>query len=200
MTIKALIWDMEGVLMLTDESDLPMKVAKALNAPYEKVREIFFSDYNDRVDLGEVTQDQFNEYILDILQMPGENKYLIEKIINEDFYIDEELLKKIIGMRRDYKMGLISNYSNELRKKIENEWAFKSAFDEIIISCEVCLIKPDPEIFNLMLDRLGVRADESVFIDDRIKNIDGAKKMGFHTIFYTNKGQAMEELARILQV
>ena len=200
MTIKALIWDMEGVLMLTDESDLPMKVAKALNAPYEKVREIFFSDYNDSVDLGEVTQDQFNEYILDILQMPGENKYLIEKIINEDFYIDEELLKKIIGMRRDYKMGLISNYSNELRKKIENEWAFKSAFDEIIISCEVCLIKPDPEIFNLMLDRLGVRADESVFIDDRIKNIDGAKKMGFHTIFYTNKGQAMEELARILQV
>ena len=200
MTIKALIWDMEGVLMLTDESDLPMKVAKTLNAPYEKVREIFFSDYNDSVDLGEVTQDQFNEYILDILQMPRENKYLLEKIINEDFYIDEELLKKIIRMRRDYKMGLISNYSNELRKKIENEWAFKSVFDEIIISCEVGLIKPDPEIFNLMLDRLGVRADESVFIDDRIKNIDGAKKMGFHTIFYTNKGQAMEELARILQV
>lgn len=191
---------MEGVLMLTDESDLPMKVAKTLNAPYEKVREIFFSDYNDSVDLGEVTQDQFNEYVLDILQMPRENKYLLENIFNEEFYIDEELLKKISEMRREYKMGLLSNYSNELRQKIENEWALGSAFDEIIISCEVGLVKPDPEIFNLMLDRLGVRADESVFIDDRIKNIDGAKKMGFHTIFFTNKGQAMEELARILQI
>jgi putative hydrolase of the HAD superfamily len=200
VTIKALIWDMEGVLMLTDESDLPMKVAKTLNAPYDKVREIFFSDYNDRVDLGEITQDQFNEYILDILQMPRENKYLLEKIINEEFYIDEELLKKIFEMRREYKTGLISNFSNELRKRIENEWAFESAFDEIIISCEVGLVKPDPEIFNLMLDRLGVRADESVFIDDRIKNIDGAKKMGFHTVFFTNKERAMEELTRILQV
>jgi len=200
VTIKALIWDMEGVLMLTDESDLPMKVAKTLNAPYDKVREIFFSDYNDRVDLGEITQDQFNEYILDILQMPRENKYLLEKIINEEFYIDEELLKKIFEMRREYKTGLISNFSNELRKRIENEWAFESTFDEIIISCEVGLVKPDPEIFNLMLDRLGVRADESVFIDDRIKNIDGAKKMGFHTVFFTNKERAMEELTRILQV
>ena len=200
MTIKALIWDMEGVLMLTDESDLPMKVAKTLNAPYDKVREIFFSDYNDRVDLGEITQDQFNEYILDILQMPRENKYLLEKIINEEFYIDEKLLKKIFEMRREYKTGLISNFSNELRKRIENEWAFESAFDEIIISCEVGLVKPDPEIFNLMLDRLGVRADESVFVDDRIKNIDGAKKMGFHTVFFTNKERAMEELTRILQV
>ncbi len=191
---------MEGVLMLTDESDLPMKVAKTLNAPYDKVREIFFSDYNDRVDLGEITQDQFNEYILDILQMPRENKYLLEKIINEEFYIDEKLLKKIFEMRREYKTGLISNFSNELRKRIENEWAFESAFDEIIISCEVGLVKPDPEIFNLMLDRLGVRADESVFVDDRIKNIDGAKKMGFHTVFFTNKERAMEELTRILQV
>ena len=73
---------MEGVLMLTDESDLPMKVAKTLNAPYDKVREIFFSDYNDRVDQGEITQDQFNEYILDFLQMPRENKYLLEQIVN----------------------------------------------------------------------------------------------------------------------
>ncbi len=199
MTIKALIWDFEGVLMLTDDNDLPLTVAKKLNAPYDKVREIFFSDTNDKVDLGEITQDQFNEYVLDTLQMSRENKYLLENILDEEFYIDEELLKIISDMRREYKMGLLSNYSSELRQKIKNEWALGNAFDEIVISCEVGLVKPDPEIFNLMLDRLGVRADESVFIDDRIKNIDGAKKMGFHTVFFTNKEQALEKLTRILQ-
>ena len=102
-------------------------------------------------------------------------------------------------MRREYKTGLLSNFSNDLRPKIENEWAIASAFDEIIISCEVGMIKPDPAIFNLMLDRLGVKVDESVFIDDRIKNIDGAKELGLHTIFFTDKEQAFGELARILQ-
>jgi len=199
VTIKALIWDLEGVLMLTDDANMPLTVAKKLNAPYEKVREIFFSDTNDKVDLGEVTQDQFNEYILDTLQISRDKKYLLEEVLNEELYIDNDLLIKITGMRREYKTGLISNFSNDLRPKIENEWAIGGAFDEIIISCEVGVIKPDPAIFNLMLDRLGVKADESVFIDDRIKNIDGAKKMGFHTIFFTDKEQALKELTRILQ-
>ena len=199
MTIKAFIWDLEGVLLQTDDDNMPLTVAKKLNAPYEKVREIFFSDANDRVDLGEITQDQFNEYLLDALQISRGKKYLLEEFLNEEFYIDKDLLIEITGLRREYKMGLLSNFSDDLRPKIDNEWALGSVFDEIIISCEVGLVKPDPAIFNLMLDRLGVKADESVFIDDRIKNIDGAKEMGFHTIFFIDKDQALEELTRILQ-
>jgi len=200
VTIKALIWDMEGVLMLTDENDISLTVAKALNAPYEKVREIYFGDTNDKVDLGEITMDQFNEYVLDTLQISRDRKYLLEEVFNEKAYIDEDLLKQIVKMSKEYKIGLLSNYSNNLRPKIEKEWAIGSVFDEIIISCEVGVVKPDPAIFNLMLDRLGVKADESVFIDDRIKNIDGAKKIGLHTIFFTSREQALEELALILQV
>jgi len=199
VTIKAIIWVLEGVLILTDDNNMPLTVAKKLNAPYEKVREIFFSDANDRVDLGEITKDQFNEYLLDTLQISREKKYLLEEFLNEEFYIDKDLLIEITGLRREYKMGLLSNFSDDLRPKIDNEWGIGSAFDEIIISSEVGVIKPDPAIFNLMLDRLGVKAEESVFIDDRIKNIDGAKEMGFHTIFFTDKDQALEELARILQ-
>jgi len=200
VTIKALVWDMEGVLMLTDENDISLTIAKVLNAPYEKVREIYFSDTNDKVDLGVITMDQFNEYVLDTLQISRDKKHLLEEVFYERAYIDEDLLKQIMEMSREYKIGLLSNYSNDLRPRIEKEWAIDSVFDEIIISCEVGMIKPDPAIFNLMLDRLGVKADESVFIDDRIKNIDGAKEMGFHTIFFTSREQALEELALILQV
>jgi epoxide hydrolase-like predicted phosphatase len=191
---------MEGVLMLTDENDISLTVAKALNAPYEKVRKIYFSDTNDKVDLGEITMDQFNEYVLDTLQISRDKKHLLEEVFNEKAYIDEDLLKQVVEMGREYKIGLLSNYSNNLRPRIEKEWAIGDVFDEIIISCEVGMVKPDPAIFNLMLDRLGVKADESVFIDDRIKNIDGAKKMGLHTVFFTSKKQALEELALILQM
>jgi len=199
MTIKAQIWDLEGVLMLTDEVDLSMKVAKILDASYEEVREIFFSEMNDFVDLGEVTQDQFNEYLLDTLGMSHDKKPLLEKFVMEDFYVDEDLLQTISSMRGRYRMGLLSNFSDELRYRIDNVWKLGEVFDEIIISCEVGLVKPDPRLFNLMLERLGVKADETVFVDDRIKNIEGAKKLGFHTVFYTEKEQALSELDRILQ-
>ena len=178
MTIKALVWDMEGVLMLTDENDISLTIAKVLNAPYEKVREIYFSDTNDKVDLGVITMDQFNEYVLDTLQISRDKKHLLEEVFYERAYIDEDLLKQIMEMGREYKVGLLSNYSNDLRPRIEKEWAIDSVFDEIIISCEVGMIKPDPAIFSLMLDRLGVKADESVIRPPQSDALDVQKMPG----------------------
>ena len=199
MTIKAIIFDLEGVVLKTIDNNMPMTVAKKLNAPYEQVREVFFSDLNDKLDLGEATQDQFNAHLMDTLQISKDKIPLLEQVFKEEMFIDKDLMKTIADLHRDYKIGLISNFSDDLRPKIENEWKIASEFDEIIISCEVGVVKPDPVIFNLMLTRLGVRADESVFIDDRIKNIEGAKNMGFHTIFFSSREQALEELNGILK-
>jgi epoxide hydrolase-like predicted phosphatase len=199
VSIKAIILDLEGVLLKTRDENLYISVANALNAPYEKVREIFFGELNDRIDLGEATQDEFDAYVIETLQMPKEKIEILKKVINKDSFIDDVLLARIKELHQDHKIGLLSNYSEDLRPKIEHEWKMSGVFDEIIISCEVGVIKPDPAIFNLMLERLDVNADEAVFVDDRMRNIEGAKKVGLQTVFYETREQAMEELERILE-
>ena len=55
-------------------------------------------------------------------------------------------------------------------------------------------------LFMLMLERLGVSADEAVFVDDRVKNINGAKKVGLRTVYYKDREKTIKELERILVV
>ena len=86
-----------------------------------------------------------------------------------------------------------------LRDKIENDWDINHLFDDIIISYEVGLIKPDPAIFDLALSRLGISAHDTVFIDDRIKNIHGARQHGIHAIHYQTREQALADLNAVIE-
>ncbi len=77
---------------------------------------------------------------------------------------------------------------------------FEEVFDHVIISCEVHLLKPDPKIYKLTLDRIGCEAEESVFIDDTKENVLAAEKLGIHGIFFQNREQAIKELESILSL
>jgi len=199
LAIKAIIFDMEGVLMKTGDMDLPACWAKALNAPYDAVRDVFFSEMNDKADLGVVSQKEFDHYLVTSLGLDMDMMPRVQKVIDKQCYIDQELADKILELKQTYKIGLLSNYSKMLRDKIENDWDINHLFDDIIISYEVGLIKPDPAIFDLALSRLGISAHDTVFIDDRIKNIHGARQHGIHAIHYQTREQALADLNAVIE-
>jgi putative hydrolase of the HAD superfamily len=198
MSIKALIWDLEGVLLISEERKIEATVAKNLGVSEEAIGNFFHSEFNDRVDLGEHTQEEFWLKLLDSLGLPHERLAHITDVFQRDFYIDQDLLGKIIEYRKKYKTAILSNYSDILREMLETRWRVDGAFDEIIISWEEKIIKPDPRIFHLTLQRLGVEKEEAVLIDDRIVNIKGAQKFGLHTIYFQTKDQALSDLEALL--
>lgn len=199
MEIKAIIWDMEGVLLLSRGGEMPAVVAEKLGTPYQETREIFYGEFNDIVDLGHYSQDDFWNHVLDTLGKSRSMKKILLDFFYEDQFVDEELADAIRDYKKHYKTGLITNYSEIMREMIETEWQVKGLFDEIIISSEVGLVKPDPRIYQLMLDRLGCLPEQAVFIDDRIRNIEGAKAAGLNAILFENRVQALKELDEILE-
>lgn len=198
MSIKAQIWDLEGVLLLAKDGSVPASVAKRLNAPLDEVHAVFHGEFNDRTDIGEFSQIDFWHHLLDTLRRPNSDIYHLHDFINNDLYVDQHLLNVVRQYRTVYKTAMISNYSDVLRPLLETRWHVDDAFNEIIISWEVKLIKPQPEIFNLALDRLGCQAQEAVFIDDRLRNIQGAQQMGMHVVHFKEKEQALADLEKIL--
>ena len=198
MSIKALIWDLEGVLLLTRDQTLEISLAKRLDVSVEAIGDVFHGDFNDRVDTGEFRQADFWIHLLERLGLPGERLPELEAFLKEDFFIDQDLLEKIRQYRKKFKTAMLSNYSDVLRPLLETHWRVDGAFDELIISWEVKLIKPDPALFDLTLNRLNVAADEAVLIDDRAVNIRGAWKYGLHTVQFENKQQALSDLEEII--
>ncbi len=100
---------------------------------------------------------------------------------------------------RGLKVYYLSNYSNYTLRKTQNELDFLPLMDGGLFSYEVKQIKPEPEIFASLLARYpSIRPEESVFFDDVAKNVEAARRLGFHGIVFRDLKQAMAELELLL--
>ena len=198
MSIRAIIWDMEGVILLNTQSSILACIAKRLNIPVEQLSTDFDETFMNRVDIGEFTQEDAWDHMLDELGLPRSNKAELDKFFYEDFYIDRELVVDICAYHKQFKTALLSNYSDALRPMLSGPWRMDGAFDEIIISCEVRMIKPDPAIYRYALQQLGTAPQETIFFDDREVNITGAQALGIHAFQYTGRAEMNRRIQEVI--
>jgi putative hydrolase of the HAD superfamily len=198
MSIKALIFDMHGVLLFSHEASIEEAFARRLKIPVEQVGRVFHDEFNDKADSGEITQRDFWLHTLETIGLPESRLPEIEHFFDEGFFIDPFMLNAVREYRKHFKTAMLSNYSDGLRPRLSDQWDVSGAFDEIIISWEIKMIKPQPQIFDYTLNKLHVSRDEAVLIDDRIVNIRGALDYGLHAIHFKNPDQGLAELDRLI--
>lgn len=92
----------------------------------------------------------------------------------------------------------LTNWASETFYTIVNDYPVFSLLDGMVVSGDVRLLKPDAAIFNCLLDKYGLKAEESVFIDDNAENVDGAIAAGLSAIRFTGADALREELAHLL--
>lgn len=102
----------------------------------------------------------------------------------------------VLDELRGLDVGLyaLSNFSGELFRRARPRLAFVDWFDGMVISGDEGVIKPDPRIYALLLERYALDAGATVFIDDRVDNIDGAIAAGMHGIVFTSADQLRTDL------
>lgn len=195
MAIKAIIWDMGGVIIRTEDMGPRDALAKRLGLSREELNRIVFEpDDRKPAQLGEIDGEVYSHATADRLGL-----YLQE--FRQEFFggdrLDEELVAYIRELRLKHKTALLSNALSNLRTFLA-DWNITDAFDLIVVSAEEHLLKPDPAIYKLALDRLGVNAAEAVFIDDMEANVEGARRVGMHGIQFISREQALSELQTLL--
>jgi epoxide hydrolase-like predicted phosphatase len=95
------------------------------------------------------------------------------------------------------RTALLSNSCVGAREH-ESRWGFEAVTDDIVYSDEVGLLKPDPAIYRLTQDRLGVQPEEIVFLDDRPDNVEAAARVGWHAILHTGTAQGIAAVEEVI--
>jgi len=113
-------------------------------------------------------------------------------------FCDQELHDFIGKLRPRFKTGLLNNTWSETRKETDERFHLLDVFDVLVYSAEVHLAKPDPRIFYLALEWLGVQPQEAIFVDDFPANIEAAKALGIHGVRFEDSQQAQQDVIRIL--
>lgn len=93
-----------------------------------------------------------------------------------------------------YRIYLLSNYGRTSFEKARQKFSFMDLADGQVISYEVEEIKPDRAIFEALEKKYGILPEESVFLDDTMKNVKAAKSYGYHAIFFENQALAAKKL------
>jgi epoxide hydrolase-like predicted phosphatase len=199
MTIRAIYFDIGGVLMRTEDRTPRQKLAQRLGLSAEELETLVFGgEAGIRAQLGQVSEAEQWAYACRQAGWP------VERVseFREQFFggdrLDRDLLDFIRSLRRRYRTGVISNAMDGTRALIEGAWGMADAFDTLVLSAEVGVMKPDPRIFQLALQRLNVLPAQALFIDDFQHNIDGARLLGMHAIRFHTPAQVCADICAAL--
>jgi HAD superfamily hydrolase (TIGR01509 family) len=105
-----------------------------------------------------------------------------------------QLLKKL---RPDYKLATICNGGS--REAMNRRFHLDKLVDLMVFDGEEGVSKPDAQIYQRTLTRLGAQAEEAVFVDDKLENVEAARHLGMHGVHYKDVRQAISEIKAILE-
>jgi HAD superfamily hydrolase (TIGR01509 family) len=199
--IRALITDFGGVLVRTrtDRSRRVLEERLGL-APNTLENRVFGGELSLQGQQGLISEDEFWNAVagdLDCARIGLTPQALCDEFFADDF-LDEDLVAFIRSVRPRLKTGLISNAWSGLRDMLHTTVPIADAFDALVISAEEKMMKPDPRIYQLALDRLDVRADEAIFLDDFQVNIDACNALGLRGVRFTSSEQAQRDIRALL--
>ncbi|HVM73067.1 MAG TPA: HAD family phosphatase [Anaerolineales bacterium] len=198
MTIRAVYFDLGGVIVRTEFQAPRQRLADRFGMEYEDlVTLVFESQSAAKATLGLISEDEQWVAVTRRLNLPGSEAPSIRDEFFAGDVTDLSLLNFMRGLRKQYKVGLISNAWSGLRPWIIDK-KFDDAFDAMIISAEVGVMKPDPRIYQVALEKLGVAPAEAVFLDDFPANVTGARAVGMQAIHFVQPEQALDELRKLL--
>jgi 2-haloacid dehalogenase len=194
--IDTVIFDLGNVLINWDPRHLYRKLfGEDVEGMEYFLANVCHSHWNERQDAGR----PWEEGIKEAVGLYPEHEWLIRAYrerweemlggaISESVAVLEELRK------RGTRLFALTNWSHETFPVARQRYEFLAWFQGILVSGEERLIKPDPAIFRLLISRFDIDAARAVFIDDNIRNVEGARQVGLHALHFTDPANMRLEL------
>ena len=197
--IKNIIFDVGDVLLEYRWKDM----LKDYGLPDDEAYKVGNLMFNDNLwhefDLANMTRDEIvGQYLKNypdyakVMQWFMTHGELMH-VKREDVWEKAQKLKE-----KGYGIYILSNYSQELFEKHTKDAPFISLADGVVVSYQIHITKPDEKIYRYLLDKYNLKAEESIFFDDREENTEAARKLGIEAITVTSKEFLLDELDKLL--
>jgi putative hydrolase of the HAD superfamily len=197
--MKGLLVDFGGVLT-TSVWDSFRAFCEAEGLDPDRVRKLFRDEPDAlkllrRLEVGELDEDEFSREFAPLLGLEDRHEGLVDRLF-AGMQPDEPMFE---ALRRARAAGLkTALVSNSWGRGRYDRAAFPELFDGVVISGEVGLHKPQPEIFELAAERVELEPSDCVFVDDLRENCAGAEAVGMVAVLHRDTDETLDRLERLL--
>ena len=199
--IRAVIFDWGGVLSPLDFLKQSPQWEARLGLPPGALDRALWGPEWKLLEMGAISQEEYDHHVMRALGLP--DREAVQRFYRE-YYASDGLHPGVVAavrsLRGRYRVALLTNAFPGHAESLRQRHGFdpRAEFDLYVNSAEVGLAKPDPAIYQLTLDRLSVRPEEAIFIDDHVRNTDAARMLGMHTIVCADVETALADLSALL--
>jgi putative hydrolase of the HAD superfamily len=195
--MKTLLFDMYGVIIKESKGNFtPYVYERFPNTDKQYYRTLY-----EKASRGEITSDDFFT-TLGFTDPEAAKRDYIENHLT----LDEGFIPFAEQHQSKYRFVLLSNDVLAWSEYIRDYYGVRRYFDDVILSANTGICKPDCKIFEIALKRLGVEPTDCIFIDNSVKNLRSAQSLGLDTILFNRDGEEYSgkiannynELARLL--
>jgi 2-haloacid dehalogenase len=194
--IDTVIFDIGNVLIRWDPRNLYRKLFGDDTEAMERfLTEVCHPEWNERQDAGRTWQEAIDEAI----GRHPEHEALIRAYRERwDEMLDGAILEtvEVLKLLRDNgtRVLALTNWSRETFPMARERYDFLHWFEGILVSGEEGLVKPDPAIFRRLISRFDVDVSRAIFIDDSMRNVNGARQVGLEAIHFENADKLRRDL------
>ena len=199
--VRAVIFDWGGVMEpLPDDTHVAGWERRLALAP-GILSEVLWGESWGRLSVGAATEDEYLRAIGERLGFPdaGTAQHFLD-----EFYAGERFNPEVVAaaraLRNRYQVALLSNAAPDQADWVRERFGLDvyAEFDAYINSAHVGMRKPDPAIFQRMLDQLEVAPEQAILVDDMLRNVDSARELGIHTVQFVDPDTSLGELEALL--
>jgi epoxide hydrolase-like predicted phosphatase len=195
--IKALFFDIGGVLIRTEDLAPRRKWEKRFGLHDWQLQDLFFNtEVGQAAQVGQASAEDAWAHVASTLGVSAEDLPHVQADFYRGDVLDRSLIALIQSLRPRYKTGVISNAMPDARANLQYS-INGDTFDLLVFSGEEGVCKPNPEIYRRALARLGVQPEQAVFVDDILTNVEAARALGMHTIHFTPGVGVRAELCKL---
>ncbi|MFZ5622763.1 MAG: HAD family hydrolase [Pseudomonadota bacterium] len=182
--VKGVLFDIGGVLLQSANEEIRAVLARWVGGDPRPLRAIFVQEY-PAVERGQMSEADLQRLIQERLGLPEPAPV---EALAEAWRRGSRPVPAMFELARALKahglrVGLLSNTQHS-HVAMMREMGFPAEFDPVIFSCEVNARKPEPEIYRLGVERIGLAPAETLFIDDLAANVEGARAVGLQAIHH----------------
>ena len=197
--IKVIIFDFGGVVLDWADNYVVKHASEIVGINGKRLRKEV-DKYSPLLNTNKISEKNFWSKILRDANKDGSSLQKLEDIWNREFEKRARLNKNVVlivkKLKKNYKVALLSNIIDAHAKYCRKKKYFKG-FGKVFLSSEIKMVKPDAKIYRFVLRKLNIKAHEAIFIDDKIQNVKGARKVGIHAFQFRNISQLKKDLNKL---
>jgi len=200
--IKAIIFDWGGVCCKEGEPFASKALQKKLKLNPDQIAEKVSNIYTGYY-VGKYDKDPFWRSVINFFNLKEDSEINPETLSGaylNSYEVYDDILDLILKLKKEYKIGLLSNLTPEMKNRIVSAHNLEKYFDAMVFSCDnnAASMKPDNKPYEVILEKLGLKAGQCLFIDNSFKNVEAAEKIGMKTLFFTDKNKFFKDISDML--